>query len=100
MFVSMAPELVLSELGKGMKCPFIIFLKVHFLCFWIIIFEPSELHGQSHLLLVDLNKMHLPLKFHVYTRSEDQKTAIFRHFQFVDFTKNLEITTSNGCEFA
>jgi hypothetical protein len=38
-------------------------------------------------VLVDLNEMRLPSKFHV-EGSEGQKIAILHHFEFADFTKN------------
>ncbi len=62
MLVSMALEFFLSELGKGMKCPFKIFGNVKF---W---FFTCELHGHpqvscmetSATFFVDLNEMQPP----------------------------------------
>ncbi len=69
------------------------FRKVHFLCFWLITFEPiNELHGKNQPLFADLNEMRLPSNFKSILdhskRAEMLKTAIVRHFKFVDFTKN------------
>ncbi len=48
-------------------------------CFWLMTFEPRELHGKT-THFVDLNEMHLPSKFHIDMRSlrdsEGQKAAI------------------------
>ncbi len=75
-----------------MKYPFKIVGKVHFLCFWQITFEQSELKGKNPPPFVDLNEMHMPSKFHVNTRllrrSKGKKASIFDQFKFADFTKN------------
>ncbi len=63
-----------------------------FLVFCFIAFEQSELFGQNHPPYVDLNKLHMPTKFHddrtSLRRSEVKRIAIFRQFEFMNFTEN------------
>ncbi len=73
------------------------FEKVHFFAFFANNFEQRELHGKATHLFVDLNDVHLPSKFHVYSKGvERSKTTIFRHFEFEDLPKIQKLTLPLG----
>ncbi len=57
-----------SDQGKGAKFYFQ-FWKSAFLRFWLITFEPNELHEKTNHFFVDLSEMQIPSKFGANRRS-------------------------------